>query len=126
MRNARNIPGNAGFAATDRVMRFIVGNTVCDNTNGALPSTLRYIPRPPQTDVTKNFAFTCIGKNWLVNGVGWVDIEYRISTRSTLGADEIWELRNGNGDVTDVHPVHIHLVDFPILSRIGGRSTVLP
>jgi bilirubin oxidase len=125
MKNARGINGNIDFAATDLVMRFAVGTSISDNSNnGPVPSTLRYIPPPPQTDVTKSFAFERIGDYWRINGVGWADIENRILTRPILGADEIWELRNGNG--SGVHPVHIHLVDFQVLSRSGGRGEVLP
>lgn len=49
-------------------------------------------------------------------------------TRPTLGTDETWELRNGDGDgnITGVHPIHIHLVDFQVLSRSSGRGEVLP
>lgn len=123
MRNARGMFGNIDFAATDLVMRFIVGDSVGDDgNNGAIPTDLRYIPPPPQVSVTKNFTFERIDGVWLINGVGWVDVEHRILTRPTLGADEIWELHNGNGN--GVHPVHIHLVDFQVLSRTGGRNQV--
>jgi bilirubin oxidase len=106
-------------------MRFVVGKSTSDNSNNdPVPSTLRSIPPTPQANVTKRFEFARIGEEWVVNGVGWADIEHRILTRPTLGADEIWELRNGNG--TGVHPVHIHLVDFQILSRSGGRGELMP
>ncbi|KAH7380437.1 Cupredoxin [Phaeosphaeria sp. MPI-PUGE-AT-0046c] len=125
MKNARDVVGSIDFAATDKVMRFVVGNTIrSGRNNGAIPSDLRPIPQPPQADVTKHFEFARINEKWVVNGVGWADIGHRILTRPTLGADEIWELSNGNG--TGVHPVHIHLVDFQVLSRSGGRSKVLP
>ncbi|KAF2028812.1 bilirubin oxidase [Setomelanomma holmii] len=125
MRNARGLIGNIDFAATDMIMRFVVGSSVSDDcNNGAIPSTLRYIPPPPQTDVSKDFTFERLRGEWLINGIGWADIENRILTRPELGADEIWVLHNGNG--TGVHPVHIHLVDFQVLSRIGGRNEVSP
>jgi FtsP/CotA-like multicopper oxidase with cupredoxin domain len=89
-----------------------------------VPSDLRYIPPPPQTNVTKNFTFSRIDGEWLINGVGWEDIENRILTRPVLGKDEIWELRHGGGNAS--HPVHIHLVDFQVLSRTGGRNDVMP
>lgn len=125
MKNAPGVIGNVDYAATDRVMRFLVDDTKSyPTTNGPVPSTLRYISPPPETSVTKNFTFTRIGDEWVINGVGWADIEHRILTRPTLGADEIWELRHGGGNAT--HPVHIHLVDFQVLSRIGGRNVVQP
>lgn len=128
MRNAQDRFGNINFAATDRVMRFVVGTSVSDNSNnGAIPYDLHYIPPPPQVSVTKNFTFEREdrpGGEWLINGIGWVDVGHRILTRPALGADEIWEVHNGNG--AGVHPVHIHLVDFMVLSRTGGRNTVTP
>jgi bilirubin oxidase len=125
MRNDRGVAGNLDYMATDRVMRFVVGDTEtnCDN-NGPVPSDLRSIPPPPQTDVTKSFTFSRIGDEWLIDGVGWADIEHRILTRPKLGEDEIWELRHGGGNAS--HPIHIHLVDFQVLSRMGGRNEVLP
>jgi bilirubin oxidase len=124
MRNDRGVVGMLDYAATDRVMRFVVGDTATDcSNNGPVPSDLRYIPPPPQTNITKNFTFTRINEEWVVNGVGWADIENRILTRPTLGADEIWELTHGGGNAS--HPVHIHLVDFQILSRTGGRNSVM-
>ena len=123
MRNAWGVVGNVDFAATDLVMRLIVGNSTCDSSNNdVVPSNLRYLPPPPETDVTKNFTFERVDGEWLINGVGWADVGQRILTRPTLRADEIWELHNGNGN--SVHPVHIHLVDFQVLSRTGGRNEV--
>jgi bilirubin oxidase len=126
MKNARGGDGNIDFAATDLVMRFVVGTVVSDGSNnGPVPSTMRSIPPPPQTDITKSFTFERISDgHWVINGVGWADIEHRILTRPALGADEIWEFHNGNG--TGVHPVHIHLVEFQVLSRSGGRGQVVP
>lgn len=123
--NTQGTGANIDYAATNRVMRFVVSNDTTDCTNNdAVPSSLRYIPPPPQTNITKNFTFSRIGDEWLVNGVGFADIEHRILTRPTLGADEIWELRHGGGGAP--HPIHIHLVDFQVLSRTGGRNEVLP
>jgi bilirubin oxidase len=129
MKNARGVIGAPDYAATDLVMRFIVGDSISDDTNnGAIPSTLREQPAPVQANITKNFEFARVGGHWEINGVGWADVEHRILTRPELGADEEWVLRNvvGDGNITGVHPVHIHLVDFQILSRSGGRDEVLP
>ncbi|KAF2005748.1 hypothetical protein P154DRAFT_318772 [Amniculicola lignicola CBS 123094] len=124
--NSRGMGENADYAATDLVMRFVVGDTVTDNTNnGPVPSYLHNVPAIPANAVAeKNFAFDRVGDKWVINGVGWADIEHRILTKPKLGNVEIWTLTNGNGGGT--HPVHIHLVDFQVLSRTGGRNTVLP
>ena len=126
MRNARGLGENIDYAATDLVMRFVVGNTVSDNTNnGDLPSQLRPIPSPPdQVSANRNFTFARIDGEWLINGVGFADVERRILAKPKRGTNEIWSMTNGAGGGT--HPVHIHLVDFQILSRTGGRNAVMP
>lgn len=126
LHNALNVLGNVDFAATDRIMRFVVSNTPCPSDNPPTPSFLRSIPPPPQTSVSKDFTFARIGEHWVVNGVGWADIDNRILTRPALGSDEIWQLTNANVNGTGIHPVHIHLVDFQVLSRTGGRDGVAP
>lgn len=157
MRNQRGAGENKDYAATDMVMRFVVTDTVTDDTNnGALPSVLRYIAPPPDGDlVEKNFIFERKDGNWEINGTGFIDVKNRILTRPDRGADEIWTLINGSGDNDGnedgkddgnedgaeddddgdgvknkdeggkgqgVHPIHIHLVDFRILSRENERD----
>ncbi|CAO2651913.1 Nn.00g001960.m01.CDS01 [Neocucurbitaria sp. VM-36] len=125
VRNAQYTGLYPDYAATDRVMQFVVDAFVNDaSNNGAIPSSLRSIPPPPQTNITKNFTFSLVNHEWVVNGVGFTDVEHRILTRPTQGSDEIWELTNGGGNAT--HPIHIHLVGFQVLSRTGGRNAVLP
>lgn len=125
MYNSRGQPGMYDYAATDRIMRFVVGDTITDSTNnGEIPSDLRYIAPPPDTAISKSFTFSRQNGLWVINGVGWADVENRILTRPILGQDEIWELRHGGENAS--HPVHIHLVDFQVLSRTGGRGVVLP
>jgi bilirubin oxidase len=125
MRNGRQIGENADYAATDMVMRFVVGDTVTDNTNnGDVPQSLRAIPATSANVPVKDFAFERKNGEWVINGVGFSDIEHRILTRPVQGSDEIWTLRNAGGGGT--HPVHIHLVDFQITSRTGGRNSVMP
>jgi bilirubin oxidase len=117
---------NIDYAATDMVMRFIVGDTVTNDTNnGDVPQNLRHIPPFPAKDVPdRQFTFERTADKWEINGVGWADIEHRILARPKRGDDEIWTLTNGAGNGT--HPIHIHLVDFKVLSRTGGRNEVYP
>ncbi len=39
------------------------------------------------------------------------------------GTTEIWEFDNLSGD--EIHPMHIHGVQFQVLNRIGGRNTLI-
>jgi spore coat protein A len=58
---------------------------------------------------------------WSINGRTWSDVVasgYReVFGNPGLGDVEIWTIENGSGGWN--HPVHIHLVDFQILSRNG-------
>ena len=58
---------------------------------------------------------------WTINGTTWqqvVDSNFTTTLGNpTQGSTEIWELANDSGGW--FHPLHIHLVDFKILSRNG-------
>lgn len=58
---------------------------------------------------------------WTINGTGWQDViasgYKKVFADVALGATEIWEIENKSGGW--FHPVHIHLVDFKVLSRNG-------
>ena len=126
LRNTQGVGQNIDYAATDKVMQFVVGNTVSsEDNNGDLPSTLRAVPFPPDNiEADKDFEFARVGDEWKINGVGFADVNARILTKPPRGAVEIWNLKNGAGG--GVHPVHIHLIDFEILSRNGDNGSVLP
>jgi FtsP/CotA-like multicopper oxidase with cupredoxin domain len=48
----------------------------------------------------------------------------RVDEIVQAGSTEIWEFDNLRGD--EIHPMHIHGVQFQILQRTGGRNTILP
>lgn len=47
----------------------------------------------------------------------------RIDETVQAGATEIWEFDNSNGD--EIHPMHIHGVQFQVMERTGGRGSLL-
>ena len=47
----------------------------------------------------------------------------RIDETINAGATEIWDFDNSEGD--EIHPMHIHGVQFQILSRTGGRGAMI-
>lgn len=117
------------YSDTDKVMRFVVGNTVTDQSNDDVPPTLRdqatLDQEPANRDqVDRVFNFQRNGGDWTINGVTYEDTNARVIARPQMGAVENWELRWASGPV--VHPVHFHLVDFKIKNRTSGRRTVLP
>ena len=52
------------------------------------------------------------------------NINNRVLARPLQGSVENWEVVYASGP--GVHPVHVHLVNFQIVSRTGGRRSVLP
>jgi FtsP/CotA-like multicopper oxidase with cupredoxin domain len=49
--------------------------------------------------------------------------ESRIDERVEAGTTEIWEFDNSTGD--EIHPMHIHGVQFQVLHRSGGRNALI-
>lgn len=125
VKNARDVQADEDYNSSNKVMRFVVGSKVTSQDgNGNLPSSLRAVPFPPtKSGVDRHFKFERSNGMWMVNGVTFSDVKNRILAKPERGKVEIWELENSSGGWS--HPVHIHLVDFQILSRSGGRS-VLP
>lgn len=113
------------FDATNQVMRFVVGQTVSDTSNNVLPSYLGGDSMPiNRTDVDHVFNFQRNDGNWTINGVVYDDVNARVLARPPQGTIENWQLRYASGP--GIHPVHVHLIDFKVVSRSGGRRTVLP
>lgn len=123
-------PAIEDFENTDKVMRFVVGNSVSDDSNnGPVPDTLNpdvdFPEKENQTEVDQVFNFQQGGDAiWTINGVAFSDPNSRILARPPQGSVELWELRHTGGG--GVHPVHIHLVSLRVLSRSGGPRGLLP
>ena len=82
------------------------------------------MPFPPKkSGIDRSFKFGRTNGQWTVNGVTFADVNNRILAKPQRGAVEVWELENSSGGWS--HPVHIHLVDFQILTRTGGKRSVL-
>jgi len=64
----------------------------------------------------RQFVFKRSGGFWTINGE--IFDKNRIDARPKEGATEIWEFVNNGGGW--IHPIHLHLVNFKILSRNGG------
>jgi FtsP/CotA-like multicopper oxidase with cupredoxin domain len=127
LRNLSN-DNNRDFANTDQVMAFDVTDAPFskrDHTWNRLPNKLVDSPvmRLKESDATRIRQISVLrtGGIWTINGQTWEDVinsEFQLLLANPkLGATEIWELHNPGGGW--FHPVHIHLVDFKILSRNG-------
>ncbi|KAI6379790.1 hypothetical protein MCOR25_001921 [Pyricularia grisea] len=122
----RNIPDvdNLGtdrnYEKTGQVMKINVASTLAEPDTSEVPSRLRAVDFPPAGNgIDHSFRFHRSRSEWLINGVGFSDVQNRVLANVPRGTVEIWELENFSGGWT--HPIHLHLVDFRILSRQGGR-----
>lgn len=124
----RNEPGVGGLGVevnyddTDKVMRFNVAEgPLSEPDTSVVPTTLRDVPFPPSsTVIDHSFRFARTAGVWTINGVAFSDVENRILASVPLGTVELWELTNQAQGWT--HPIHIHLVDFKIVSRTGAAT----
>lgn len=126
LRNEDKVGGygvDEDYENTNKVMRFVVSSSpVVDTSN--VPATLRSVPFPPSTTgIDHSFRFHRSNGQWLINGVGFEDVENRILAKVPRGTVEIWELENSSGGWT--HPIHVHLVDFKVLQRTGSDRGVM-
>ena len=125
--NQEHQEGVPQYSNTDKIMRFTVGNAVTDNSNnGDVPSSLNAVAYPPTVDeVSHVFNFQHGGDAlWTINGVDFNDVNNRVLARPEQGTVEKWQFNYASGP--GIHPAHIHLVNFQILSRTGGQRPVLP
>jgi spore coat protein A len=121
-------PNNRDFDHTDKVMTFLVTDAPFsrrDPTWRAIPDTLQNsdVMRLKPSQATKERTLRVRRENgmWTINGQTWEDVVNsnfdQLVADPALGAVEIWNLENHSGGW--FHPLHIHLVDFKILSRNG-------
>jgi spore coat protein A len=118
------------------VMKFIVTDET--GFTGAIPTTLRSVTAIPENEATETRWFrldqvseACAGNEWVVQTLDgpsgtptgdelWDDL----SEFPQLGTTEIWEFENPS---SMMHPMHIHLVAFQVLSRsVLGTEAPLP
>jgi len=121
-----NMQGRQEF----KIMKFLVGDTA--STAFTLPTTLSSIPGipPPSAIKTRTFDIAAmIGGTGGHGGMGQHSINGktfdmdRIDESVSANTTEIWEFDNRMGD--EIHPMHIHGVQFQILERIGGRGNLI-
>lgn len=101
-----------GSGGTASIMRFRITGRAADDSQ--VPDQLVPLPRldPASADVVRDFRFQNYADGWKINGREFDPMRPLVSPR--LGATEIWRF------VTDFHhPVHLHLVQFQVLSRNG-------
>lgn len=117
-----------------KIMKFIVSQQV--NETFAVPSQLSVIQRisPASSSKSRTMKIKGMMKGMTGNMGGSMgsgmhtindkiyDLD-RVDETVQAGATEIWDFDNSAGD--EIHPMHIHGVQFQVLERIGGRGTLI-
>jgi FtsP/CotA-like multicopper oxidase with cupredoxin domain len=107
-----------------QLLKFVVSSNV-DHDPSQVPGTLAPIAETPgqllaSVKVQRRFSFERSNGAWVINGQ-FFD-ENRVSARPRLGEPEVWVFESGGGWV---HPVHVHLSTFFVLSRDGKQPPPL-
>ncbi|HMG89345.1 MAG TPA: multicopper oxidase domain-containing protein [Chryseolinea sp.] len=106
------------------ILKFKVERSV--TSNFTLPSMLSSISRLAEASAIRTRSFDISGGGERHGGIGGHTINHksysiaRVDEKVQSGTTEIWEFDNSTGD--EVHPMHIHGVQFQVLQRIGGRN----
>ena len=117
---------NIRYADTDKIMAFDVTDEDFDPGSNLVPRSLapdNVAMTLPESAAVRTRVFNLVrtGGHWTINGRTWEDVVASgftyVEADPGLGETEIWELHNDSGGW--FHPVHIHLVDFRVLSRNG-------
>ena len=117
LHNTSRDPGD-GEIAMPELMTFNVAEKTLQPDLSKLPMQMKPIARISETEasVTRRVVFAQSvapgGETMLtLNGKSWLD---PVEEKPKLGATEVWDLMN---TLPDVHPFHLHLVQFQILDR---------
>ena len=131
---------NQDFLHTGKVMEFRLSDEpVTDTRNNTIPATLvnsavmsltasAVPPDPPAGPAARRrhqrVQDQLHGRGDDVQDSGFTPARRQRRQPPSPGDVELWEIENRSGGW--FHPLHIHLVDFKILSRTGGSGRVQP
>jgi len=124
-------PNNVDYDFTNKVMAFDVTDepvNTGDPTWNTVPARLapgNEVMALTEKQATKVRKFRVkrndVTNMWTIDDDSWQDViasgYKKVAAEVDLNAVEVWEIENKSGGW--FHPVHIHLVDFKILSRNG-------
>ena len=128
LRNLSN-DNNRDYDYTGKIMAFDVVDEPVDTSDptwNRVPTQLApnnevMALKTAQSTKTRRFRVKRDDNMWTIDGVTWADViasQFRkVAAEVPLGATEIWEFENSSGGW--FHPMHIHLVDFQVLTRNG-------
>jgi spore coat protein A len=112
---------------TGKVMQFEVTGPASSTGNNTVPAMLA-APHPAMTltpamsRATRKMRLQRTDQIWTINGETWDDVAdsdfAHVFANPQVGDVEIWEVENRSGGW--FHPLHVHLVDFQVLTRNGA------
>ncbi len=122
---------NRDYTNTDKIMAFDVVDDAFDPndpTAYTIPGDLnpgnecmKLVPKSTMKVRTIVVEHNDVNNLWTLNGKTWEDVVASgftsVLANPGLGDTEIWNIENKSGSW--FHPLHIHLIDFKILSRNG-------
>ena len=121
--------GDAQGTQEFKIMKFKTTSQVTDNFT--IPSTLSSLLVLAEGSATKTRNFDIqntverMDGDMMTHKINDKVFEMnRIDESVTMGATEVWVFDNTNG--LEPHPMHLHGVQFQILSRTGGRGALTP
>lgn len=122
----RGVKNSVDYDHTGKVMQFQASGPATDTTGNGVPAVLTtpheaMTLTPAMATATKRMRLKRDGEIWTVDGTTWDDVERsgytRVFSHPEVGDVELWEVENSSGGW--FHPLHIHLVDFQVVSRNG-------
>jgi FtsP/CotA-like multicopper oxidase with cupredoxin domain len=122
-----NAPGAALFSKVP-IMKIVIGGAPPEPDVSKIPASLRPMPvLPRNTDSLPQRQFilsrggTAGGETqWLINNLEFNPITPLALPRRS-GGGEVWNVVNGGGGW--VHPMHMHMEEHTVLSRVGSTNT---
>jgi FtsP/CotA-like multicopper oxidase with cupredoxin domain len=120
------VPNTVDYDHTNKVMAFDVVGESTEPGDNTVPDVLDPNPvamdlTPAMSRKTRRFRIKKDGEVWELADMTWADVVDSGYTKVFANPDpgdvEIWEVENSSGGW--FHPLHIHLVDFQVLSRNG-------
>jgi blue copper oxidase len=119
---------NAQGRQSFKILKFVVDRSVSQSFT--LPATLSTISPINHSHSVATRVFDIASTTGGGHGSGAHAINGRafemdvVDTTVQAGSTEIWEFDNMMGE--EIHPMHIHGVQFQVLERMGGRNEILP
>lgn len=127
--SAGGVQGSQDF----RLMKIVIDSVVGDTTTPRVSFSPLDLPKEANSVRTRRFEMTAMAHGGgghsmggsmgmhQINGKSWDP--RRVDDSVVAGQTEIWEFTNPSDEI---HPVHIHGMQFGLLDRTGGRAALFP